>query len=132
MNSIHALVLFNSGATRSFVSIEPSRRFDDVPIVLYYPLEVEIVDDHQVQVSMVHRGLTLELLNEQYPIDSVLIPLHESKLIMGMDWLSPNGEMIDSGLWLVHVQIPSGGELVIHGEGAQRGLALHSAARARC
>lgn len=34
VNCIHALVLYNLRATRSFVSLALSRRFDDVPGVL--------------------------------------------------------------------------------------------------
>ena len=40
--------------------------------------------------------------------------------------------MIDCELQLVRVWTPSAGELVIHGEGAQCGPTLCSAARARC
>ncbi|CAH1423569.1 unnamed protein product [Lactuca virosa] len=48
-----------------------------------------------------------------------------------MDWLRPNGAMIDCGNQLVRVRTPSGVELVIHGEGDQHGSTLCSAARAR-
>ena len=44
-----------------------------------------------MRVSRVHRGCVLELFNEQYPVDLVPIPLHESKVVVGIDWLSHNG-----------------------------------------
>ena len=37
-------------------------------------------------------------IREQYPIDLVHVPLRESKVIVGMDGLSPKKAMIDSGL----------------------------------
>ena len=61
----------------------------------------------------------------------VPIPLRGNRVIMGMDWLSPNGAVIDCELQLVRVHTPSGGELVIQGERPQRGPILCSAARAR-
>lgn len=105
MNGIHVLVLFNSGATRSIVSFALSKRFVDVPREFDYLLDVDIVDDHSVRVTMVHRGCTLELFNEQYPIDLVYILMQENKVIVQMDWLSPNGVIIDCGLQLVRFLI---------------------------
>lgn len=58
---------------------------------------MKIVDDPSVRVSRVHRGCVLELFSESYPIDLVPIPLSQSKVIVGMDLLSPNGAMIDCG-----------------------------------
>ena len=66
MNGIPALFLFESGATQSFVSFALSKRFDDVPRELDYPLEIEIVDDRPVRVSRVQWGCTLEISIEYY------------------------------------------------------------------
>ena len=90
-----AHVLFDSGATRSFVSIAHNKKFCDAPVTLDYPLEVDIMDDHFVSALRVHRGCVLNLFSEIYSIDLVLIPLRVSKVIIGIDWLSPNEAMID-------------------------------------
>ena len=79
----------------SFVSLVLSKRFANAPWELDCPLEVEISDDRSMRLSKVHRSCVMELFSEQYLIDLVPIPLRESKVIVGMDWLSPNGEMID-------------------------------------
>ena len=52
-------------------------------------------------------------------MDLVPIPLRGNKVIVGMDWLIPNGEVIDCEQQLVSVHIPSGGGLVIQGERPQ-------------
>ena len=49
-------------------------------------------------------------------MDLVRIPLRGNKIVVGMDWLSPNGTVIDCELQLVRVRTPSGGELEIHGK----------------
>ena len=118
MNGIFDMVLFYSGATQSFVSLALSKRFVGAPGVLDYPLDVEIADDRTVRVARVHRGCTLKLLDEQFYVDLVLIPLQRNKVIVGMDWLSPNGAVIDYEQQLVRVRTPSGGGLVIQGEGS--------------
>lgn len=131
VNNISAMVLFDSGATRSFVSLALSKRFSRAPGELDCPLEVEIADDRTVRVARVYRGFSLLLFAEQFPVDLVPIPMRGNKVIVGMDWLSPNGEVIDCEQQLVRVRTPSGGELVIQGERPQREPTFCSAARAR-
>ena len=52
-------------------------------------------------------------------------------MIIGMDWLSPNGAVIDCAQQLVRIRTPSGGELVVQGERPQRGPVVCLAARVR-
>ena len=59
------------------------------------PLEVEIADNRSVRASSVFRDCVLKLFKERYLVDLVPIPLRGNKVIIGMDWLSPNGAMID-------------------------------------
>ena len=86
--------------------------------MLDWPLEVEIADDRSVRASEVFLDCVLRLFEERYLVDLVPIPLRGNKVIIGMDWLSPNGAVIDCAQ-LVRVRSPSGGELVIQGERPQ-------------
>ena len=131
MNGIPVQVLFDSGATRSFVSLALSKKFPESSGMLDCPLEVEIADDRSVRASSVFRDCVLRLFEERYLVDLVPIPLHGNKVIIGMDWLSPNGAVIDCAQQLVRVRTPGGGELVIHGERPHCGPTVCSAARAR-
>ena len=56
---------------------------------------MEIVDDRTVRVTRGHRGCTLQLFDRQFSVNLVSIPLRDNKVIVGMDRLSPNGEVID-------------------------------------
>ena len=64
-------------------------------------------------------------------MDLVPIMLRGNKVIIGMDWLSPNGVVISCALQLVRVRTPSGEELVIQSKRAQRGPTMCSTTRAR-
>ena len=66
MNGISALVLFDSVANRSFVSLVVSKRFVGDPEKLDCPLDVKIIDDRFVRVVRFHRGCTLQLFSEEY------------------------------------------------------------------
>ena len=94
MNGISTLVLFNSGATRSFVSLALSNQFVGATEELDCHIDVEIVDDRTILVARVHWGCRVQLINEQFSVDFVPIFLQGNKVIVGMDWLSPNGEVI--------------------------------------
>ncbi|KAL7608806.1 hypothetical protein Lser_V15G12358 [Lactuca serriola] len=85
VNGISALIMFNTGATRSFVSLALRKRFVGAPGELDCPLDVKITDDRIVRVARVHRGCTLRLFDEQFFVDLVPIPLRGNKIIVGMD-----------------------------------------------
>ena len=113
MNGIPVQVLFDSGATRSFVSLALNKRFPESLGMLDCPLEVEIADDRSVQASDVFRDCVLRLFKENYLVDLVLIPLCRNKVSSSRAWLSPNGAVIDCAWQLVCVRTQSGGELVV-------------------
>ena len=131
MNGILVQVLYDLGATRSFVSLALSKRFSESLGMLDYPLEVEIADDRSVRASTVFRDCVLRLFEERYLVDLVPILLRGNKVIIGMDWLSPNGAVIDRVQQLVRIRTPSGGELVVQGERPHQGPGLCSTVRAR-
>ena len=72
VNSLPALVLFDSGASQSFVSRSFSREFDFPVGELECP-RVSIADEHGVSAPSVYRGCVLEIFGVSFPID--LIPI---------------------------------------------------------
>ena len=95
MNDIPVQVLFDSGASRSFVSLALSKRFSESSGTLDCPLEVGIADDRSVRASEVFRDCVLRLYDERYHVDFVSVPLSRNKVFIGMDWLIPNWAVID-------------------------------------
>ncbi|KAL7597537.1 uncharacterized protein LOC122197891 [Lactuca sativa] len=90
VNGMTAHVLFDSGATRSFVSLALSKKFWDAPGALVSPLEVEMVDDRTVSIARVYRDCVLNVLGERFRVDLVQIPLQGLKAIssvMGLGYI---------------------------------------------
>ena len=52
-------------------------------------------------------------------------------VIVGMDWLSQVGSVIDCERQMMTIRDPSGGVLTLYGEGSRSGSAFCSAAKAR-
>ena len=64
---------------------------------------METTYDRMVRVTRVHQDCTLQLFSERHLVDLVPIPLCGNKVIVGMDWLSPNGAVIDCEQQLVQI-----------------------------
>lgn len=85
VNGLSAHVLFDSGASRSFVSLAFNKKFRDAPGTLGSPLEVEIPDDRNVSATRVFQGCVLNMFNKGFPINLVPIPLRGLKAMIRMD-----------------------------------------------
>ena len=131
VKSLPALVLFDSRASQSFVSQAFSRCFSVLVDELECPLRVSIANEHGVSASSVYRGCDLEIFGVSFLIYLIPIPMGDVCVIVGMDWLSRFDAMIDCEGQRVVVRNPSGGELVVYGEGTRIGSGFCSAARAR-
>lgn len=58
VNSMHALVFYDSRASHSFISLRFSKNFTNAIGDLDHPLKVEIVDDRTVKASKIYRSCT--------------------------------------------------------------------------
>jgi len=120
VNEIPALVLFDSGASHSFVS----HAFGDLLGMrvrqLDCPLSIEVADDRMVLVTQVYRGCTITLCGEKFPIDLIPIATREICVIVGMDWLETYDAEISCRCKQIRVRTPSRGELVVQGDTPRR------------
>ncbi|GJZ81609.1 zinc finger, CCHC-type, retrotransposon gag domain protein [Tanacetum coccineum] len=87
VNSIPARVLYNSGASVSFVSYEFRKNLSASPNKLPLPLEVEIGDSIVVVVSNVYRDVEIEIDDSIFRIDMISIMLGVFDIVICMDWL---------------------------------------------
>ncbi|XP_052622433.1 uncharacterized protein LOC128127784, partial [Lactuca sativa] len=125
------LVLFDSGVSRSFVSLAFSQHIGVSRESLSRPLRVSIADEKVICATEVLRGCVLEIFGIGFPIDLIPIVMGDVCVIVGMDWLSWFGAVIDCERQLVTIRDPRGGVLSVYGEGTRSGSAFCSAARAR-
>ncbi|KAJ9539429.1 hypothetical protein OSB04_032162 [Centaurea solstitialis] len=131
VNSRPALVLFDSGATKSFVSLSFCKNFMNVKDKLDSPLEVEIADEEFCLCKNVFRGNVIEIFGVKFSIDLIPIPMREINVVAGVDWLSRNGGHIDCENERVVIRNLSGEELTIVSERRKRLPKLCTLAKAR-
>ncbi|KAE9605139.1 putative aspartic peptidase domain-containing protein [Lupinus albus] len=87
---IPLLVLFDSGATHSFVSIECVDRLKLQTESLPFDLVVSTPTDVSVVVSTVVSQCPVVVNGRIFTVDLICLLLSQLDLILGMDWLSAN------------------------------------------
>ncbi|GKA66689.1 putative reverse transcriptase domain-containing protein [Tanacetum coccineum] len=87
LNNRYALILFDTGANRSFVPTAFSSLIDIIPTTLDHGYGVELADGKIIEVNTLILGCTLNFLNHPFNIDSMPVELGSFDVIIGMDWL---------------------------------------------
>ena len=84
---MHARILFDSGATHSFISLyfakklsKESRKMEN-PLIINTPLQDSIIVDHMYPACLV------EVENRKLSADLIELPVLEFDVILWMDWL---------------------------------------------
>ncbi|GJR82418.1 putative reverse transcriptase domain-containing protein [Tanacetum coccineum] len=88
LNNCYAIMLFDSGADRSFMSTTFSALLDVIPSTLDVSYAVELADGRISETNVILRGCTLGLLGHPFDIDLMPIELGSFDVIIGMDWLA--------------------------------------------
>ncbi|GKD67314.1 putative reverse transcriptase domain-containing protein [Tanacetum coccineum] len=115
LNNHYALILFDSGADRSFVSTAFSSLIDIIPTTLNHGYDVELANGRKNWVNTLIRGCTLNFLNHPFNIDLMHVEMGSFDVIIGMDRLAKYYAVIvyDEKL----VRVPFGDKiLVFHGD----------------
>nr|GEX41641.1 putative reverse transcriptase domain-containing protein [Tanacetum cinerariifolium] len=124
LNNCCALILFDTGADKSFVSTTFSSLININPSTLDYSYDSELADGQIIGVNTVIRGCTLNFLNHPFNIDLMPVELDSFDVIVGMDWLTTYHVVIlcDEKI----VRVPFGNEtLIIRCDGSNNGTRLN-------
>ncbi|GJU55780.1 putative reverse transcriptase domain-containing protein, partial [Tanacetum coccineum] len=111
LNNCYALMLFDSGADRSFVSTTFSALLDVTPTTLDTSYAIELADGRISETNIILRGCTLGLLGHPFDIDLMPVELGSFDVIIGMDWLVKYHALIVCDEKVV--RIPYGNEVLI-------------------
>ncbi|GJS32135.1 putative reverse transcriptase domain-containing protein [Tanacetum coccineum] len=111
LNNRYAIILFDTGADRSFVSNTFSALINITPTTLESYYDVELADGKIIGVNTIIRGYTLNFMNHPFNIDLMSVPLGSFNVIIGMDWLTKYHGVIICDKKIVCV--PFGREMLI-------------------
>ncbi|GJU91405.1 putative reverse transcriptase domain-containing protein [Tanacetum coccineum] len=88
LNNHYALILFDTGADRSFVFTAFNSLIDIILTTLDHGYDVELADGRIIWVNTLIRGCTLIFLNHPFNIDLMPVEMGSFDVIIGMDWLA--------------------------------------------
>jgi len=91
----NVLVLFDLGATHSFISQEYVSRLGLVARDLGCELAVSTPASKQVSTNLVYVGCSIEMAGHRFKVNLICLPLKGLDVILGMDWLSNYHVIID-------------------------------------
>ena len=107
VNSHPAIVLFDSGASHSFVS----ESFASISELLFAPLLVPLLirsPGSELRAELECRDVPVEIERVGFLANLILLTSASLDVILGMDWLSQHMGKIDCARRLVYLTSPSG------------------------
>ncbi|GAU35508.1 hypothetical protein TSUD_155390 [Trifolium subterraneum] len=84
------VVLFDCGATNSFISVECVMRLGLSSTSLLPPMTVVVATGGKVVSKRVFQNCPVSVAGKIYHVDLICLPLKDMDIVLGMDWLSAN------------------------------------------
>ncbi|GAU39338.1 hypothetical protein TSUD_60890 [Trifolium subterraneum] len=84
------VVLFDCGATNSFISVECMMRLGLSSTSLIPPMTVAVATGGKVVSKRVCQNCPVSVAGKIYHVDLICLPLKDMDIVLGMDWLSAN------------------------------------------
>ncbi|KAJ9547942.1 hypothetical protein OSB04_020485 [Centaurea solstitialis] len=126
LNNYPATVLFDSGADRSYVSLEFRPKINKKSQNLKEEHIIEYSNGELVKANKVVRKCILGLSGKDFSIDLIPIKIGSFDIIVGMDWMSNHRATICCAEKIVMLALPDGGVLEVHGDKPRRDIRIVS------
>jgi hypothetical protein len=111
-----ALVLFDSGASKSFISDEFCKVLDRPLDKLRRTLDVETALGKNVTITEVLTDCVIDLDGHRLPVRLYPMALGSFDIVLGMDWLAANGAQIVCNKKMIQIQASDGDLVIVHGD----------------
>ena len=90
-----AKVLFDPGATHSFVSPSYAKKLNKGKMIMENPLAISTPLGEIVEVNYMYRSCEIMIGDSRLYVDLIELPILEFDVILGMEWLSANYATMD-------------------------------------
>jgi len=127
---LYAHVLFDSGATHSFVNPSFAKKLASKPSEMDVQLYVTTPSGSTYYTDLVFKNCAIQLEGRVLPIDLVQLDIQAWDVILGMDWLTRHKVTIDCERKLVTFSASDGERVTFKGSGHQVTIPTVSAMQA--
>ena len=131
VDKLKARVLFDSGATHSFISSYFAKTLARDRVLMKDPLAIGIPAGRTIEVKYVLPACVVEIDSKVFPADLIELDVLDFNVVLGMDWLSKNYASIDCRDKCVRFKLKKSIEFIFQGERSEVLTRLISVIRAR-
>ncbi|KAA3477153.1 DNA/RNA polymerases superfamily protein [Gossypium australe] len=110
------IALIDPSSTHSHICIALLRE-KELPIE-FIEQEVTVTNSFKQceRVNKIYRRCPLKIQECEFPADLMALPFHEFDVILGMDWLSEYGVMVECKRKIIYLKTTDGNEMIVTGE----------------
>ena len=116
IDKLKARVLFDSGATHSFISPYCAKKLTSDKILMKDPMTIGIPVEKTIIVKYMYPECVVEVEGKIFPADLIELQVLEFDVILGMDWLSENYASIDCHDKCIRFRPVAGAEFMFQGD----------------
>ncbi|XP_073130858.1 uncharacterized protein [Henckelia pumila] len=116
INKTSAYVLFDCGATHSFISKRFAKKLGLTPEILVEPFRVATPTSKTIETHRVHRDCVMTISEHIFQAELIQLPMVEFDAILGMDWLANNHALVDCCMKNVKLKAANLDEVIYHGK----------------
>ncbi|XP_073014570.1 uncharacterized protein [Primulina eburnea] len=120
IQQVPAYVLFDCGATHSFMSKRFAKKLGCKPEKLNEPFRIATPTSRAIETHEIHRDCKISINNQTFSADLIQLIMVDFDIILGMDWLAKNNAIVDCKGKEVKLRTPGQGEVVFHGKSKKR------------
>ncbi|KAI3806720.1 hypothetical protein L1987_22634 [Smallanthus sonchifolius] len=116
VNNEHAAILFDSCASKSFISNAFSRKLGCTINTIVKAFIVQTAVGKNSAVFQVTEDCIIEIEGHKFPSRLFLLTLGGFDIVLGMDWLAANEAKIICKRKRIHLKAPSGSPITVYGD----------------
>ena len=109
VNKHPTIVLFDSGASHSFMSQAFASRHDQKVIEVSKGGYSISSAGATISTNKIVRDVLIYIQEREYMLDLIVLPRLSIDVILGMKWMSDHGVLIDTSTWTIMLREPKGG-----------------------
>ena len=126
-----ALVLFDSGATHCFISLELARKLGDIVVKINKVFRTALPSGDELLSEYWLEGVSIIIGGQELKSDFIVLEMKDFDAILGMDFLGENNAMIDCHRKRVIFKPVTGRRFTFEGRPLKKSKMLVSALQAR-
>jgi hypothetical protein len=116
MNNFNVHVLFDPGATHSFIARRIVTKLRKGVEVIEKGFVIRTPMGNIVETNIVYVGVRVSLSEYETKVDLIPLELQDFDIILAMDWLRKYKALIDSYVKTITFQTPKGERMIFEGE----------------